>query len=134
MRYSRKRYQVAVLVLMAIYFAAIVWVSPQVREAQGLAAKAAFAVAPALPVIGVIWLMTWRVIQSDELEQRVHLIALSIASGVVASLSLVFGFLGAEEVFVPRNDVLIWVFPGLGVVYGLVRCAFWLHYGKSADG
>lgn len=134
MHYSRKRYQAAVLVLMAIYFAAIVLLSPQVREAQGLAAKAALAVAPALPVVGVVWLMTWRVIRSDELEQRVHLIALSAAAGVVASVSLVVGFLGAGGVVAPGGDALIWVFPGLCVVYGLARWGMSRHYGKGSGG
>ena len=132
MHYSRKRYQAAVLILMAIYAVAIVVLWPHVREVQGLPAKAALAIAPALPVIGVVWLMTWRVIHSDELEQRVHLIALSVASGVVASLSLVVGFLGASGVAAPRDDALIWVFPSLCVVYGLTRWGVSRHYGKGS--
>ncbi|MBO9661793.1 hypothetical protein [Dokdonella sp.] len=132
MHYSRKRYQAAVLILMAIYAVAIVVLWPHVREAQGLTAKAALAIAPALPVIGVVWLMTWRVIHSDELEQRVHLIALSVASGVVASLSLIVGFLGASGVAAPRDDALIWVFPSLCAVYGLTRWGVSRHYGKGS--
>lgn len=134
MHYSRKRYQAAVLVLMAIYVVAIVLLSPHVRDAQGLPAKAALAVAPALPVIGVVWLMTWRVVRSDELEQRVHLIALSVASGVVASLSLIVGFLGAGGVIAPGQDALIWVFPSLCAIYGLTRWGMSRHYGKGSGG
>lgn len=134
MKYSRKRYQTAVLVLMAIYFAAILLLSPHVRDAQDVLAKAALAVAPALPVVGVVWLMTWRVVHSDELEQRVHLIALSVASGTVASLSLIVGFLAAGGVVAPGEDALIWVFPGLCAIYGLARWSLSRYYGKEGRG
>lgn len=134
MQYSRKRYQAAVLILMAVYVAALVLLSPHVHGARGVLAKAAFAVAPALPVVGVVWLMTWRVIHSDELEQRVHLIALSVASGVVASLSLVVGFLGAGGLIAAGADALIWVFPSLCVVYGFTRWRVSRHYGRASCG
>ncbi len=129
--YSRKRYRAAVLGLMVVYVALMLLVWPQVRGAHGLAVKIALALAPTLPVIGVIWLMVWRVLRADELEQRLHMIALSIASGVVAAASLVGGFLGAAGVLPPRGDLLIWVFPVSSVVYGLARWLVARRYGAA---
>lgn len=131
MQYSRKRYRASVLALMAVYVAVMLLAWPHARDAHGLPAKLALSIMPALPVIGVIWLMVWRVLGSDELEQRLHLIALSVASGVVATLSLVGGFLGAAGVFAPRGDLLIWVFPALAAVYGIARWVVSRRYGGA---
>lgn len=87
---------------------------------------------PTLPVIGVIWLIGQRVARSDELEQRVHLIALSAATGVVSVLSLIGGFLSAAHVVALDGDVLIWVFPSLCLTYGAAQVLLRRRYG--ADG
>lgn len=129
--YSRQRYRTSLWVLMSVYVALMLLVWPQVRGPHDLVVKMALALAPTLPVIGVIGLMMWRVLHADELEQRLHMIALSIASGVVAAASLVGGFLGAAGVLT-RGDLLIWVFPALCVVYGLARWLVARRYG--ADG
>jgi len=128
--YSRKRYRAGVFALMAVYLALMLLAWPAVRGGHGLATRVVLAVLPALPVIGVIWLMVWRVLHADELEQRLHMIALSVASGVVAAASLVGGFLGAAGVLV-RGDLLIWVFPALCVVYGLARWLAARRYGVA---
>lgn len=128
--YSRRRYRLAVLALMAVYVALMLLVWPAVRAVDGTPVRIALALLPPLPVIGVVWLMVWRVLNADELEQRLHMIALSIASGVVAAASLVGGFLGAAGV-IERGDLLIWVFPVLALVYGIVRWIVARRYGAG---
>lgn len=128
--YSRRRYRLAVLALMAVYVALMLMVWPAVRAVDGTPARIALALLPPLPVIGVVWLMVWRVLNADELEQRLHMIALSIASGVVAAASLVGGFLGAAGV-IERGDLLIWVFPVLALVYGIARWIVARRYGAG---
>lgn len=128
--YSRRRYRAATFVLMAIYVALMLLLWPEVRTVRGVPAKVVLALLPVLPVIGVIWLMVWRVLHADELEQRLHMIALSVASGVVAAASLVGGFLGAAGVLA-RGDLLIWVFPALCLVYGLARWLAARRYGSE---
>lgn len=128
--YSRRRYRAATLALMAVYVALMLLVWPFARGAHGTPTKVALALLPVLPVIGVIWLMVWRVLHADELEQRLHMVALSVASGVVAAASLVGGFLGAAGVLV-RGDLLLWVFPALCLVYGLARWIAARRYGTG---
>src|SRR5450432_21681 len=94
-RYTEKQYRKQVLLLMAIYVAIMFLVWPHIRSASSLPWKVVVSLAAATPVIVVIWLMAKRVMHSDELEQRLHLTALSVATGMVCSLSLVGGFLCA---------------------------------------
>lgn len=130
MPYDRRRHRNAVLALMAVYVMLMLVVWPKVRVVEGVPAKVVLALLPVLPVIGVIWLMVRRVLHADELEQRLHMIALSIASGVVAVASLVGGFLGAAGVLT-RGDLLLWVFPALCLVYGLARWIAARRYGMG---
>ena len=133
-RFNKKTYRLQVSLLMAIYVAIMLFVWPQVREVTSAGWKVALALAAALPVVGVIWLMAKRVLHSDELEQRVHMAALSLATGVVAALSLVGGFLCAAGAIRLDGDVLIWVYPTLGVSYGVARWLFAKRYGGVGCG
>lgn len=120
-RYTQKRYNIEVLVLMAVYVAILFGLWPLARDAGATWLKVLLAVSPVLPVAAVVALMARRVLASDELQQRLHLIALGIATAVVGTLSLVGGFLVAARVWTIGGDVLIWVFPALCVGYGLAR-------------
>ena len=131
-RYTQKQYRSQVLAAMTVYVVLMLAEWPHVRSIPTLPWKIALALAPALPVILVIWLMAKRVMHSDELEQRLHLLALSMATGAVCGLSLVAGFLCAAGVLVLDGDVLIWIAPILFVIYGAMR--WWLaqRYGATA--
>ena len=120
-RYSPKRYALYVLVLMMAYVALIFWLWPHVRSTEALSWKVLFALSPVLPVACVVVLMARRVMLSDELDQRLHLIALGIATAVVGTASLVGAFLAAAKVWTTDGSVLLWVFPALCFVYGLTR-------------
>jgi hypothetical protein len=129
-RYSKKSYRRDMLVLMSIYVALVFWEWPYARHATSLPWKVLLALIPTLPVIVVICLMTRLVMQSDELEQRVYLSALSVATGVVATLSMVGGFLCSAGVLKLDGDVLIWVFPALCLSYGVAHLLFTRRYGS----
>lgn len=121
-----------VLVLMAIYTALMLLEWPFVRRPElGPVLHVLLALVPPVPVIGVLWVAARRVIQSDELEQRVHLLALSIATGIVCALSITAGFLCAANVFALGGDALIFVFPALIVIYVLVRWPIARRYGTA---
>ena len=94
------------------------------RDASGPSLKLLLALVPLVPVMWVIWLMARRVVNSDELEQRLHLIALSAATGLVAVTSLVGGFLCAAGVI---------ALGVLGVVAVLASVAAALLLGSLAD-
>lgn len=131
-RYTNSQYRTQVLALMSIYVPLMLLEWPQVRHVTSLPLKCLLTLLPTLPVIGVIWLIGKRVAYSDELEQRVHLVALSAATGVVSVLSLIGGFLSAAHVVALDGDILIWVFPALCLTYGATHVMLRRRYG--ADG
>jgi hypothetical protein len=133
-RYTRKRYRRHMMLLMAIYVALVLWEWPYARHMGSLPWKVALALVPTLPVIAVICLMTRLVMHADELEQRLYLSALSVATGIVATLSMVGGFLCSAGVFGLDGDVLIWVFPALCLSYGVAHILFARRYGGIGCG
>jgi len=130
-RYTNRQYRIQVLVLMAIYVALVLFVWPYAKHAESSALKTVLALVPTLPVVIVIWLMAKRVMASDEFEQRLHLVALSVATGIVAALSIIGGFLAASHVVDFDGDVLIWVFPALCMGFGITHLLLKRHYGAS---
>src|SRR6185312_16059586 len=81
-RYTEKQYRRHMFVLMAVYVALMLLEWPYARSAASLPWKFALTLVPTVPVIAVLWLAARRVMHSDELQQRLHLIALSVATGV----------------------------------------------------
>lgn len=115
--------------LMSVYVALILFVWPYAKTASSLPLRALFAVLPALPVIGVIMAMAWRVLGSDELEQRIHMNALGIATAIVCVASVVVGFLAMAHVVALGGDALFWVFPLVCLSYGASRWLLARRYG-----
>jgi hypothetical protein len=130
-RYTEKQYRKQVIGLMAIYVAIMFLVWPHIRSVSSLSLKVAISLAAALPVIIVIWLMAKRVMHSDELQQRLHLTALSVATAMICSLSLVGGFLCAAGVLVLDGDILIWIAPALSMIYGVTHLWLGRRYGGA---
>jgi hypothetical protein len=131
-RYTEKQYRRHMFLIMAIYVALMLLEWPQVRSVSSLPWKIALALAPPIPIIIVIWLMARRVMHSDELEQRLHLTALSVATGMICSLSLVGGFLCAAGVVALDGDILIWVAPVLSIIYGVTHLWLGRRYGNTS--
>lgn len=131
-RYTQKQYRSQVLAAMTVYVVLMLAEWPHVRSIHGLPWRVALALAPVVPVITVIWLAARRVAHSDELEQRLHLLALSAGTAVVCVLTLVAGFLCAAGVLALGGDVLVFVAPLLFSVYGATR--WWLARRYGAVG
>ena len=131
-RLTPRRYNLHVAIAVTLYVVLMALVWPLVRSMQDLSLKIVLAVLTVLPMLYVIGLMARRVRDSDELEQRTHLLALGVATAVVGGLSLVVGFLAAGQVLALDGAILIWVFPVLILAYGVTR--WWLvtrRYGGS---
>lgn len=126
-----KHYRRWLWLLMTTYVALMLTVFPIARHAHGDALKTIYALLCVAPVIVVIWLMAVRIWHSDELDQRLHMMALSTATGIVAVASLIGGFLVSVGVITVDGDILIWVFPALCFTYGLARTLFSRRYGGS---
>lgn len=120
-RVSKWRHNALVTAVMVAYVLLIVFEWPLVRSASEAPLRALLALVPALPIIAVIALSARYVMHDDELQQRLHLIALSIAVGVVSVLSVVGAFLVMAGIWRVGGDVLVWVFPALCACFGVAR-------------
>ena len=120
-RESKVRYNAWVLVVMAAYVVIMLFEWPLAVHTQVVAWRALLALVPVVPVAVVIALAARRVMHADELEQRIQLLALSVAVGVVSVASLAGAFLAMARVWLVDGSVLVWVFPALCLVYGVMH-------------
>lgn len=130
-RLTQKQYQRHAMLASAAYLAAMLLVWPLTRTAASLPLKVVLAMLPLLPMFYLIGLLAWRIRDSDELEQRMHLVALGVASAVVAASSMVGGFLAAAKIVPLDGSILIMVFPLMVSCYGLTRWWVASRYGVS---
>jgi hypothetical protein len=133
-RFTRKQHRRQQAAVMTIYVVLMLLVWPYARHVASLPWKVVVTLVLVLPVVVFIWLMAKEVMDSDELEQRVHLVALSTATGVVAALSMAAGFLCAAGAIVLNGDILLWVFPALCLSYSAARALFARRYGGGGCG
>lgn len=132
-RFDTRRFNVYVMLLMAVYVALMLLVWPHVRDAGDVSWKVLLAVSPTVPVALVVWLMARRIVLADELEQRLHLVALGVATAVVGTASLIAGFLAMAKVWHGDGSELFWVFPLLCLVYGSTRLGLHRHVTGAWD-
>ncbi|MEW9622740.1 hypothetical protein [Rhodanobacter geophilus] len=130
-RLIKKHYEQRLMLAMLVYMVALIAAGPLLRAVASLPLKAMLAVAPVLPMLYVIALMWRRISDSDELEQRTHLVALGVATALVSALSMGGGFLVAGGVLHLGGDVLIWVFPVLMMGYGIAYRQVANRYGMG---
>ena len=132
-RMSTRRFNGYVMLLMVAYVALIILVWPLVRNVHGMWWKIALAVSPTVPVTWVVALMARRVMLSDELEQRLHLIALGVATALVGTASLIASFLAMAKVWQGDGSELVWVFPALCFIYGFTRLGLKRYFTGAWD-
>ncbi len=128
-RFTQRQYRTQLLAVMAVYVALMLGEWPHVRDTVSLPVKVTLALLPVAPMFVVIWLIARRVMHSDELQQRLYLLALGIAAAVVCAASLVGGFLAASHAIALDGDVLIWVFPLLSGSFGIAHLWLGRRYG-----
>lgn len=128
-RLSGKQYERRTLAAMAGYTVFMLWGWPLIRTTGSAPLKLLLALAPLVPMFYVLALMARRIRDSDELEQRTHLVALGVATGVTAALSLAGGFLSIAGLVALDGSVLIWVFPLMMACYGIARWQVGRRYG-----
>lgn len=112
-RYLREFFP-AVLAYVVILF--VVW--PMEQHAHDTAVRVAIALLPVVPVAFLVRAMVRLVLASDELERRIQLEAISIASLTVGLLAFSAGFLQAAGLLHLEAGLML-VLPALFGVYGL---------------
>lgn len=118
----RRRYLREFLPGMAAYVAGVLLSAWWLRHLEAPVLRALVAL---LPVPGIVFAMRALVhyIRGvDEMQQRIELEAVSIATAMVSVGYLTAGFLQSAHVInVESVDAMIWVFPLICLVYGLVK-------------
>lgn len=130
-RFTEKQYQRQVMAAMGLYVGVMLLAWPSVRTAGSVPLKLLLALVPVALMLYVIGLMARRILHSDELEQRTHLVALGVAAATVGAASLIGGFLAAAKLVRLDGIVLIWVFPLQLVAYSATRWVVNRRYGHD---
>lgn len=133
-RLAHRTYDRRIMIAMTIYIIVLVCVWPLAKAASEPLPKIGYALTPVLPLFYVIWIMAQKILRSDELEQRTHLIGLGVAAAVVSILSIVSAFIAAAGAMTIESTsvVLMWIFPLMMLSYGAARSYAARHYGVSA--
>ena len=134
-RLSKTQYDLRVFAASSVYVALVIALLPHARHAGDPMLRPVYALIPVLPLLYIVWLLGRRIWQSDELEQRTHLIGLGAGSAIVGVFSLIGGFLAITKA-VPQDAapmLLIWVFPIMLLSYGAVQWWMARHYGGGCD-
>ena len=125
----RRRYLREFLPAMAAYVVTLfasVWLLKRVDE-PGLRALIALLPVPAVSM--AMRAIVRHIRDTDELQRRIELEAVSIATAFVSLAYLAAGFLQSAKVIdIPADAAMIWVFPLVCVVYGVAKVAVSRRY------
>lgn len=126
----RSRYLREFAPAMAAYVVTLfasVWLLKHVDE-PGLRALVALLPVPAIAM--AMRAIVRYIRDADELQRRIELEAVSIATAFVSLGYLAAGFLqSAKVVDIPASAAMIWVFPLVCLVYGIAKAAVSRRYG-----
>jgi len=118
----RRRYTRELLLAMGAYVLilfASVWL---LRHIEAPALRALVALLPVPPIAFALRAIVRYIRDSDEMQQRIELEAVCIATALVSLLYLAGGFLQTAKVIdIPAGAVLIWLFPLVCITYGLAK-------------
>ena len=118
----RKRYTREVMLAMAGYVVLLVLSVLLLKRVEDGLLRALIALLPVPPMMLVLRAMIRYIRDTDELQQRIELEAVSFATAFISLLYLTGGFLQSAKVIdVPSNVAMIWVFPLVCLSYGLAK-------------
>lgn len=121
-----RRYVKEFLIAMSVYvIVLIVSISILNRIELPKFWQIVISIAPALPVAFVILVMMRLLINSDELQQRVQLLATSFAAALTGLITFSYGFL--ENVGFPKFPTFF-IFPLMIVLWGISLAYFSKRY------
>lgn len=121
MRTVDRRYLMEFFPAVAAYALIMLLVWPYAERIAASVGRAAIALLPVVPVLLVMCAILRRIRGGDELERRLALESIAIASAVVGIATFAAGFLVLAKVFSIDEAGFILVLPTLFLVYGLAR-------------
>lgn len=118
-RYLRE-FLPSMLAYVLLVFASV-WLLKHI-EAPWL--RAVVALLPVPPIALALRAIMRHIRDADELQRRIELEAVSIATACVSLAYLAGGFLQAAKVIdIPAADAMIWMFPLVCLTYGVAKLA-----------
>jgi hypothetical protein len=125
----RRRYQREFLPPMAGYVVTLLGSVWLLRQVQDPALRALIALAP-VPFVALVMRATIRHIRdTDELQRRIEVEAVSLATALVSLGYFAAGLLQSAKVIdVPASAAMIWVFPLICLVYGIAKVVISRRY------
>ncbi|CAN5653446.1 hypothetical protein BH23PSE2_BH23PSE2_05890 [soil metagenome] len=125
----RRRYTRELALGMGVYVLMVfvsVWLLKQVDDAL---LRAVIALLPVPPVALVVRAMIRYVRDADEMQRRIELEAVSIATAFVSLLYMSGGFLQAARVIdLPASAAMIWLLPLVCLGYGVAKALVMRRY------
>ena len=92
------------------------------RHGEAPALRALVALAPLPPIAAALRAIVRYIRDADEMQQRIELEAVCVATALVSLLYMAGGFLQAAKVIdVPAAAAMIWMFPLVCFTYGLAK-------------
>lgn len=113
---NEKRYLKAFLLSMGAYALSVALMATALPRLENPALRALLSLLPIVPMVFALRAYLRYLANADELQQRIHLLAVAFAAGAVGMLTFTYSFL--ENAGLPRLSY-IWVFPALVVCWGL---------------
>jgi len=126
-----KRYRRELLGASFAYAVVLVIVLPLARRAEVLGWQFVLALVPLLPLAWMLRATVRYIRDSDEFQRRLHLEALAVSAAVVCFVSMAGGILAAANVIALDGSVLLWVFPALCFLFGVLRCQIARRYTRE---
>jgi hypothetical protein len=120
----RRRYLREFIPAMLGYIAMLVLSLHWLRhiDAGEAALRAVVALLPIPPIALALRAIVRRIRDSDELQRRIELESISIATATISLLYMAGAFLQLAQVIdLAAGDAMLWVFPLVCLVYGLVK-------------
>ena len=120
MRTAQRRYIREFFPAMAAYVLLLFASQALLKHEHSTALTVLLVLLPVLPIVFVVRAMVRLILASDELERRLQLEAISIASMSVGLLSFAAAFLRGAGLL-PIDNALMWVLPALFAAYGMAN-------------
>jgi hypothetical protein len=126
-RYLRE-FVPAVLGYAAMLILSLQWLKHIGADQVGL--RAGVALLPIAPIALMLRAIVRRIRDADELQRRIELESISLATATVSLLYMAGAFLQLAKVIdLAAADTLLWMFPLVCLVYGLVKSVVARRFG-----
>ncbi|WP_372017152.1 hypothetical protein [Pseudoxanthomonas sp. 10H] len=125
----RRRYSRELMLAMGGYVLVLFASITLLRHVEAPALRAMVALLPVPPIALALRAMVRYIRDVDEMQQRIELEAVSLATGFISLVYMSAGFLQAARVIdVPASAALIWLFPLVCFTYGLAKAVVSRRY------